>query len=127
MFKIPSNLSLLVRFEDGITFRSDGKWLYPLFDLQDFLESEELSLDKAEVFDKVIGKAAALLLVYFDARRVHGDVMSDLAIKVFKSESINYSYDLRVDRITCRTETLLCDIDDPKEAFQILCQRAARC
>lgn len=126
-FDKSSNVSLQVSIEGKVIFESDGKWLHPLFDLKEFLDSEEFSLDNAEICDKVIGKAAALIFVYLGARHVHGSVMSDLAIQVFTNAEIDYSYDQRVDRIACKTEALLFNINDPGEAYQFICIMAKRC
>lgn len=119
--------SLLVIRDDEIIFQSDGKWLYPLFDLEDYLNNTQHNLEKTIVWDKVIGKASALLLLYLKAERVHGELISDLAFEVFEHFQIPLSYDQRVPRIKCKTETLLLDINDPDQAYQNLCKRAKRC
>ena len=120
-------ISLQVILDQKILFESDGKWLYPLFDLEEFVKTHSLTLTKAFVRDKVIGKAAALLLVRLGAGRIHGEVMSQLAVDTLTDFSVRHSYDLVVPRIECQTEMLLLDIDDPNEAYQLLCRRARRC
>lgn len=122
-----STVSLQVIIEDKVLFQSSGKWLYPLFDLKAFLETEEISLDNAQIYDKIIGKAAAFLLLVMGARHVHGGVMSELATPVFKDAGIDFSHDQLVAQIACKTEALLLEVDDPGEAYQILCRRAKRC
>ena len=119
--------SLLVTRDDEIIFQSDGKWLYPLFDLEDHLNNTQQNLRRTIVWDKVIGKASALLLTYLKAERVHGELISDLAFDVFEHFQIPLTYDQRVPRIKCKTEMLLLDINDPDQAYQILSKRAKRC
>ncbi len=123
----PSNsTSLIVTRDDEIIFQSDGKWLYPLFDLEDYLSNTQQNLENTIVWDKVIGKASALLLVYLQAECVHGQLISELAIKVFKHFQIPLNYNQRVPRIKCKTEILLLDIDDPHQAYKMLCKLANR-
>ncbi len=128
MVHAPANKPSLQVFEDGeIYFESNGKWLYPLFDLQDFLAEHPLDLSKSSLRDKVIGKAAALLAFRLGFQRLHGDLMSDLAIAFLESKGVAFSFDTRVPQIDCQTEELLKDMDDLDEAYRILCMRAKRC
>jgi len=121
----PATLQVIA---DGkILFESQGKWLYPLFDLEDFLKSHPLDLSRASVHDKVIGKAAALLSLRLGFHRLHGDLMSDLAIELLDNTGTAYSFNKRVPQIDCQTEELLKDLDDLDEAYRILCLRAKRC
>ena len=74
----------------------------------------------------IIGKAAALILVYLGAGYVHGVLMSDLAVDVFKQNHLPYSYTKHVPRINCKTEEILLDIYSPETAYKILSERANR-
>ena len=125
--KTQENPSLQVIFQEIIVFSSFGKWLYPLFDLEDHLREHSLDMSQVEIRDKVIGKAAALLILRLGTGRVYGETMSDLGIAVFESAGLPYSYGHRVPRISCKTEELLADVNDFEEAYQILCKRAGRC
>ena len=122
-----AQISLQVIVDKEVRFESNGKWLYPLFDLEDFLKDHPLPMARALVRDKVIGKAAALLLIRLEVGRVHGELMSELAIETLTQANVPYSYDQQVLRIACQTEALLAEVDDPQQAYEILCQRAGRC
>ena len=81
-------------------------------------------LKGASVADKVIGKAAALLMALGEIKEVHTLIISEPAIKVFEKYNIACFYDKKVDRIINRTgdglcpmETLCLDVDNPAEAF----------
>lgn len=83
----------------------------------------------AAVADRVIGKAAALLMVLAKVNEVYAAVISLPAISVFERFSIPFSFGKKVDRIENRTNTGLCpmeslcmDIDDPNAAFAVLKQ-----
>ena len=122
------NSPTLVVIEDGnVFFKSRGNWLFPLFDLEDYLETHPLDLSKAGIRDKVVGKAAALLALKLGFRRIHGDLMSDLAVEILEKAGVAYSYDSRVPQVNCQTEVILKDVDDLEHAYQILCERAKRC
>ena len=123
----PETVSLQVIVNDKVVFQSYGKWLYPIFDLEDHLKEASLKMDDAIVHDKVIGKAAALLLIRLNAAYIHGEVMSDLAINALTQFNRKFSYNHRVARIDCQTEEILTLVDDPEIAYEILCKRANRC
>lgn len=120
-------VSLQVIIDQEVVFESNGRWLYPLFDLEDYLKTHALKITQAMVRDKVIGKAAALLLIRLRAGRLHGNLMSELAVETLKRANIPHTYDRLAPRIDCQTETLLAEIDDPEQAYEILCKRAGRC
>lgn len=108
-------------------FKSDMKWLYPIFDFEDFLKANSFDHSTLHVHDKVVGKAAALLMIRLGVESVHGEVMSKLADEVFTKAGMKHSYDLLVERIDCQTEEILLNVDDAEIAYEILCRRAKRC
>ena len=110
---------------DGeVIFQSTKKWLFPLFDLEDYLAIHQVKMAQTEARDKVIGKAAALLIIRLGAGKIHGDVMSELARTVLEKANIPFTFATLVDQIDCQTEQILLEIDDPDTAYQILCKRA---
>lgn len=91
------------------------------------LRKDKNGLDGGVIADKVIGKAAALMLVLSKARAVHGVVMSQTAIRVLQEHGIAYTYDILVPFIENRTKTGACplercveSIDDPIIAFDAI-------
>lgn len=118
--------SLQLILDGKPVFESSGKWLYPLFELEDFLQDSPIDMPKAELHDKIIGKAAALLITRLEPGKVHGGVMSQRAMPVFDAAGIPYGYDQAVERILCKTEDLLADIDDIENAYSLLSRRAGR-
>jgi len=120
-------ISLQVSVEGKVIFQSCGHWLIPLFDLEDYLKEHSMDMSRAEIRDKIIGKASALLIVRLGAGNVHGDVASKLAVSVLENAGIPFTFDKLVERIDCQTEEILLDIDDPNTAYEILCKRAKRC
>lgn len=119
--------SMQVLLDSHVLFSSNGKWLYPLFDLEDYLEDHPGLLKNATIWDKVIGRAAALLILRLGGNRVHGVLMSELGAETLEKAGVAHSFDTLVPRIACQTEEILKDIIDPDEAYKILCERAGRC
>ena len=117
-----TSASTIAVFSNGEVFTSQERGVKPLLHL---LTEKKGFLKGASVADKVIGKAAALLMVLGEIKEVHTLIISEPAIKVFEKYNIPCYYDKKVDRIINRTgdglcpmETLCLDVEEPKEAFQ---------
>jgi hypothetical protein len=51
--------SLVVTQHNQEIFSSHSKWLYPLFELEDFLANSNFLTEELSLTDKIAGKAAA--------------------------------------------------------------------
>ena len=120
------NTTLQIIQHGRLIYQSDRRWLMPLFDFEVFLCENLQDTAALEFHDKVIGKAAALLMIRLSAAAVHGDVMSKLACDVLERHAIPYTCDTLVDRIDCQTEEILLNINDLDTAYRILAERAHR-
>ena len=118
--------TLTVLHEGTPIFTSRGKWLHPLFELEDYLADHAFQPDHLILQDKIIGKAAALLILRLGFRTVHAGILSRLGESVLQRYGIAYTYELLVDRIHCQTEELLATVEDPEEAYQLVKVRAGR-
>jgi zinc transport system ATP-binding protein len=110
----------------ALIFHSDGNWLYPLFDLERFLTSTEDDPTDLTVYDKIVGRAAALLMIHLELGRVHAQLISQLGREVLEHYDIPYTYEQQVERISCETEQLLKFEYDPEAAYALLKERAGR-
>ncbi|MEF9941186.1 MAG: DUF1893 domain-containing protein [Lachnospiraceae bacterium] len=79
------------------------------------------------VADKIIGKAAALLLVLSGVKFVYGEVMSQAAKTVLCQNQVVYECGQTVDYIENRTHTGMCPLEisvqeteNPEEAFNLI-------
>ncbi len=117
--------SLRVYHKDTVIFESNRNWIYPLFDLNKLLETGNYNPAHIYVRDKVVGKAAALLIIYMGIRKLDAGILSELAREQLEKHHIDYTCDTEVERIQCKTEDLLKNEDDPARAYQLLAQRAA--
>jgi len=118
--------SLIVSHNNITIFTSDQHWLYPLFELEDYLSHAKISADNLYLRDKIAGKAAACLIIYLGIKKCHIDLLSERAIPVFKDNNIEFTYDKLVEHIQCRTEDLITDKMSISEAYLFLRKRAGR-
>lgn len=118
--------NLIVKEKNNIIFTSDGHWLYPLFELEDFLKSNTFSIDDISLNDKLIGRGAAVLICTMGIKKCHGRTMSRKALTVLENHKIQYSYDELIDSLQCQTETALTDEMTLIESYNELSRRAGR-
>jgi hypothetical protein len=115
---------------------SRGKWLHPLFDLLDLLSADGRAADSderaalasaGELFlrDRVIGRAAAFLILRAGIRHAWADLVSDGAFEVFEAAGARLGGGERVPAIGCQTEALLQGVGDSDSAWALLVERRA--
>ena len=118
--------TLTVLYEGSPIFTSHSHWLHPLFELEAYLADHAFQPAYLLLQDKIIGKAAALLILRLGFRTVKAGVLSKLGEAVLQRHGIVYTYEQLVDRIHCQTEELLATVEDPEEAYQLVKVRAGR-
>lgn len=113
-----------VVLRDKETFTATGVGVKPLMG---FLRKDRRFFQDAVVADKVIGKAAAMLLIAGGAQAVYGAVMSDTAVEILTKNCVVCDWGERVPYIKNRTNTGICPLedavkalDDPAAAFPVL-------
>ena len=115
--------SLEVYQNNELIFYSDRHWLHPLMELEEFLQTNSFQVSELFIMDKIIGRAAALILVYFGFKKVHGQNMSLLAKEVLDYYKISYTYDHLLSRNACQTEDLLRKEWDGEKAYRLVKSR----
>jgi hypothetical protein len=118
--------TLTVLYEGQPIFTSTAKWLHPLFELEAYLSDHPVHPEHRILQDKIIGKAAALLIHRLAFRTVKAGILSRPGEAVLQRHGIAYTYEQLVDRIHCQTEELLADVEDAEEAYRVLKVRAGR-
>ena len=116
--------TLEVFLKDKLIFFSDKHWLHPLFELEQFIYKTDYKAPDLTAHDKIIGKAAALLLIHLGIGHVKGELMSKLGKEALDRYGVKNDYTNLVDRIICATEYLLKDEFDHVNAYSILKKRA---
>lgn len=111
------DISCVVIQDDRIIHTADGRGVSPLLKLY---RDDPGKLRDAFVVDKIIGKAAAMILVLGGATRVYGLVMSVAGRRYLEQHGITAEYGRCVDVISNREQNGICpieksvmDIDDP--------------
>lgn len=118
---------------NGITFAAVGKsgeyvsskrGVAPILEK---IDSEPDFFDSASVADRVVGKAAAILLEKHGATDIYGEVASRHAKAYLDDKRVNFTYDKMVDHIINRDGTDMCpmektvlDIDDADEGEKLI-------
>ena len=104
-------------------FTSKERGVKPLISLLD----ADAELSGALAADKVVGKAAAMLYLLLNIKKLYASVISELALDTLTEAGIEVSYETLVPMIRNRTNTGFCpmeqatkDIDDPNEALNAI-------
>jgi zinc transport system ATP-binding protein len=111
---------------ERLVFASDGRWLYPLLELAESVREGSLDAARLVVRDRIVGRAAALVLVHIGVRTVHAGILSEPGRDALAAHAVEWSCDELVGRIACRTEALLLEETDPAAAFRLVAERAAQ-
>lgn len=119
--------TIVIYKSDASVITSHDRGVAPLINL---LKKDKSQLKDSIVADKVIGKAAALLMAYAEVKEVYTPTISSPALKIFKDYNIKIHYDKEVERIInrkgdglCPMETLCLDINNPDNAYiRIKCE-----
>jgi hypothetical protein len=119
-----------VAVKDGWIFESHDRGIAPIMKL---LSEDRDLLRGTCVADKVIGKAAALLLCYAGIQMLYAKTISEHAISVLKEHALPYECGQAVPFIVnragdgmCPMEQLVLDITTPDEAYSILKESTGR-
>jgi len=110
---------------DTSLYRSAKSGIAPLIEAVEKLGTAELS--GSTVVDKVVGKAAALIISYFQAREVYTHLISRSATKVLDKNRIAFYFERLTDEIKSRNGLGICpfesavkEIDEPKVGYEKL-------
>ncbi len=111
------------------TLTSESKGIRRLL----LLVEEKKDLSEGFVADRIVGKAAALLMVLQGARQVYADTLSEPAYAVFEKYGVKFLFRRLVPVIInragdgiCPMEKAVLDTDDPKEAYETLAETVKR-
>lgn len=122
---LPAGVSLRLHDKAGaILYEDSGKWLHPLFNVEEFLRKESLTAAEIILQDKIAGRAAAILITRMGFRRCFIETVSRLALDVFEHYQVECTCGTLVDRIFCRTEDLITDDMEHEAVYQMLKERA---
>ena len=105
-------------------FSHNGNWLHPLFALEEYMAGKELNTADLVLRDKIIGKAAAMLIFRMGFRSVRAGIISRPAVAYLQERNVNLEWDNLVDHIACKTEEIYVNRNDADKAWAELKVRA---
>lgn len=102
--------SLVVKADTDEFFAFEGRGIRNLLQLQ---SNAPDILTGSEVADKVVGKAAAALMILGDIKAVYADIISEPALQLFASAApeIKVTYQKKVEYISNNTNTGWCPME----------------
>ncbi len=118
--------TLEITENETLLFSSRAGWLKPLYELEQWLHNSGYRLEDLAVEDKVVGRAAALLLCRLGLRRLRTAVLSRRAVPVLAAAGVRYHAELEVAEIGCETEQVLADCDDHEAAYREIMRRLGK-
>lgn len=132
--ELPENTSLQVFNNDDLIFESSGKWLHPLFELEDFLKTYNGPKDNLCSHDSAIGKAAAVLTIRAGVKKINAELMSQNAVNYINEynraagaeDKIEICWKNLIPKLMCATENQLENLHDSDEMYFLLRQRAKK-
>ncbi len=105
---LSKNLSLIVKKDSKIIFQSSGEMLH---DLLRCIKTHKKEIKNALVVDKVVGLAAARLLVFARVKEVYAFIASEPAIKYLQKRNIAIHAKRIVKNILNRDKTGICPME----------------
>ena len=100
-----SKWEFLAYKNEKLIFKSRGRSIKPLLK---YLNSKSTNKIGAVIFDKIVGRASALLISLSRPKAINTPILSESGIKVLKSHHISYNYKKRVEFIMGYTSQELC-------------------
>jgi len=120
-----SGMSLIIRKGEAVVFRSSAKGLQPHLEAIRSLGRE--ALRGTIMADKIVGRAAALLMLYSRPSEVHAGIITaggrllleGGGVKVFYADEVE-AVKVKDGRIYCPFEGMVQGISDPEEAYRAI-------
>jgi len=120
-------LSLMVYEADEVIFRSASKGVRPHLEAIDALGTR---LRGTTMADKLIGRAAALLILYGGAAEVHAGAINPGGRRLLEEAGVRLSYVEEIEhiktidgRIYCPFEAMVQGIQDPAKAYPAIVEK----
>lgn len=105
---LEEGITCLVVKNDEVIYSANGRGVKPLINLY---ENEAEKLKDGYVIDKIIGKAAAIIIILGQAKKVYGEIMSESAYKLLISYHIEAEFGHLVDTIVNRQGDGMCPLE----------------
>jgi len=125
-----TGLSLIIYRDGEVIFSSPSGGIRPHLEAIERLGRERLR--GTVVADKIVGRAAALLILYSGAAEVHAAVMSMGGRHLLQENGVVFTYVVETEHIKVRDSQIYCPfermvqgISDPEEAYEKIIAKMA--
>lgn len=123
-------VSCVIIKNDMITHTANGQGIAPLISIY---ENKPEVLEDAFVVDKIIGKAAAMMIVLGGAKGAYGEIMSAAGYDYLTVHGCRVDFGERIDVVAnragdgiCPLENSVLDTDDPETGYRLLKETISR-
>jgi len=122
---VNSSDTFRVYHEGKLIFKSKKEQLRPLLEYIDKFSSQ---VQDVVIFDRIVGNAAALLLMKAFCLEIYSPLGSEFAARTLSEQGIKYHFSRTVPYIINKAGDDICPMEklsldkDPEEFFQLLCR-----
>lgn len=105
------------------TLKSHARGIMPIYEN---IKNKKDYFEGASVADRVIGRAAAILLIYGGIKDLYTDLISDKAIEILEETGVSLTYGSKVDDILNKDKTGPCPMENMSKdlpSAQVLIER----
>ncbi|AHE62750.1 DUF1893 domain-containing protein [Borrelia parkeri] len=117
------NPTLKLFKEHRILYSNMERGLKPLLEVDNFINKYIQNKEGLEIYDKVVGKAAAVIIYNIGLHNVQAGVISQPAKDFLESRGIRVSFKRLVEKINDKTENLIESLENPEEVYKYLIKR----
>ncbi len=119
--------SLMIYKGGRLIFQSASKGIRPHLEA---IEMHGEALRGTVMVDKIVGRAAALLILYSEAAETHAQVLSRPGKQVLDQHGLSTKYEELVDHIKMKDGSIYCPfermvqgVSDPDEAYTVIVEK----
>ncbi|UPA17915.1 DUF1893 domain-containing protein [Borrelia sp. MN22-0132] len=117
------NPTLKLFKEHRILYSNMERGLKPLLEVDNFINKYIQNKEGLEIYDKVVGKAAAVIIYNIGLQNVQAGVISQPAKDFLESRGIRVGFKRLVEKINDKTENLIESLENPEEVYKYLIKR----
>lgn len=122
-----TGMSLMIYRDGELIFQSRSKGIRPHLEA---IEKHGNTLRGTVMVDKIVGRAAALLILYTKPMEVYATLVSKPGKQVLMEHGLDFAFRVETDhikmkdgRIYCPFERMVQGISDPEEAYHAIVEK----
>lgn len=122
-----TGMSLMIYKEHQLLFQSNSGGIRPHLEA---IEKHGIELNGTTMVDKIVGRAAALLVLYSKADQLYAGLVSGPGRQALEEHGLRFEYNeetehikMKDGRIYCPFERMVQGISDPAEAYSAIVEK----